>query len=277
VPARQFLRASAACHRYDRARLFRISQNGMATKPAACSFEGETRVLMADGTTNPIDEVRVGDEVLAQDRETGEKSARKVTHLWVHDDEYVRLEIGSGTVLTTANHPFWNDTDKRWERADELNVGDDVLTADGRRVRVGYLQSAAGHGAAYNLTVEGLHTYHVLVGHAAVLVHNTCPLVELAEQSPVGQTARVVNSKMPHAVGQGVERGVFSDAASVQSALQDLGRSIETNGFPRGTIPDSAGGVIRPDSVLVPVGNGGYAVYRVVGGKATLQTVLNAR
>jgi hypothetical protein len=80
----------------------------------------------------------------------------RFTHLWVHDDEYVRLETDGG-VLTAANHPFWNDTDKRWERSDELNVGDDVLTADGRRVRVGHLRSAAGHGAAYNLTVEGLH------------------------------------------------------------------------------------------------------------------------
>ena len=38
---------------------------------AACSFSGETRVLMADGTTKPISEVEVGDEVLAYDPETG--------------------------------------------------------------------------------------------------------------------------------------------------------------------------------------------------------------
>jgi RHS repeat-associated protein len=157
-----------------------LSKEYAATKSVsgACSFEGTTRVLMADGTSKPIDEVRVGDEVLAQDPETGEKSTRKVTHLWVHDDEYVRLEIGDGTVLTTANHPFWNDTDQKFERADELNVGDFVLTAYGHRVRVGHLRSAAGHGAAYNLTVEGLHTYHVLVGHSAVLVHNVCPTAE---------------------------------------------------------------------------------------------------
>jgi Pretoxin HINT domain len=154
-----------------------------ATKAGTCSFEGETRVLMADGTTKPIDEIRVGDEVLAQDPETGERSARKVTHLWVHDDEYVRLEIDGSSVLTTANHPFWDDTDQRWERADELSIGDMVLTADGHRVRVGHLQSVAGHGAAYNLTVEGLHTYHVLVGHVAVLVHNTCDNFGISEEA----------------------------------------------------------------------------------------------
>ena len=110
--------------------------------------------------------------------DTGETSARKVTHLWVHDDEYVRLEIDGASVLTTANHPFWDDADQRWERADQLHVGDYVLTADGRRVRVGHLTSAAGHGAAYNLTVEGLHTYHVLIGRDAVLVHNTCKFAD---------------------------------------------------------------------------------------------------
>ena len=146
----------------------------MATKPRPCSFEGETRVFMADGSTKRIEDIQVDDEVLAQDPETGEKSARRVTHLWVHDDEYVRLEVGDGTVLTTANHPFFDDTDQKWEQVDELSIGDYLLTADGHRVRVGHLRSAAGHGAAYNLTVEGLHTYHVLFGRDAVLVHNQC-------------------------------------------------------------------------------------------------------
>ena len=40
----------------------------------ACSFAGETEILMADGSTRPISHVDVGDRVLArrpQDRGTG--------------------------------------------------------------------------------------------------------------------------------------------------------------------------------------------------------------
>ncbi len=155
----------------------------VATKPGtaiskACSFGGETRVLMADGTTKPISEIKPGDMVLAQDPETGEIGARKVTDAWVHDDDLVRLEIGGDIVRTTEDHPFWNDTDREWQRADQLDAGDFVLTADGRRVKVGVLVGSAGRGSAYNFTVEGLHTYHVLFGTDAVLVHNTCRFVD---------------------------------------------------------------------------------------------------
>ena len=154
----------------------------VATKPGTAvakagrscfkSFGGETRVLMGDGTTKPISEILVGDFVLAQDPETGEVSARRISDTWVHDDDLVRLEIDGDIVRTTEDHPFWNATDSEWQRADELSLGDSVLTADGRRVKVGVLLGSSGRGSAYNLTVEGLHTYHVLFGADAVLVHN---------------------------------------------------------------------------------------------------------
>jgi hypothetical protein len=157
---------------YDAPVHLRETRAAMATK--ACSFGGETLVLMADGTTKPISKIRPGDMVLAQDPETGEIGARKVTDAWVHDDDLVRLEIDGDIVRTTEDHPFWNDTDQQWQRADQLDSGDVVLTADGRRVKVGVLIGSAGRGSAYNFTVEGLHTYHVLFGDDAILVHNAC-------------------------------------------------------------------------------------------------------
>jgi Pretoxin HINT domain len=159
---------------YDAPSSLREKRTSMATKAGPCSFGGETRVLLADGSTKPISQVEVGDMVLAQDPETGEIGARKVTDAWVHDDDLVRLEIDGDVVRTTEDHPFWNDTDKHWQRADQLNSGDYVLTAEGRRVKVGVLIGSAGRGSAYNFTVEGLHIYHVLFGSDAVLVHNAC-------------------------------------------------------------------------------------------------------
>lgn len=41
---------------------------------------------MADGTTKPIEDIEIGDEVLAYDPQAGERRPRKVTHLWVHQD-----------------------------------------------------------------------------------------------------------------------------------------------------------------------------------------------
>jgi hypothetical protein len=60
----------------------------------ACSFSGDTRVVMADGTTEPIADIKAGDKVLVADPETGERGARVVTHVWKHDDTLVGASDG---------------------------------------------------------------------------------------------------------------------------------------------------------------------------------------
>ncbi|GAB1688656.1 RHS repeat-associated core domain-containing protein [Krasilnikovia sp. M28-CT-15] len=140
-----------------------------------CSFTGDTRVLMADGTSKPIAAIKTGDKVQAADPKTGRKGARTVTHLWIHQDQFVKLKLGKASVNTTKNHPFWNDTDKVWEPSAALDPGDLVLTADGQHVRItGLTEGSDLYGRAYNLTVDDIHTYYVLAGTTPVLVHNTC-------------------------------------------------------------------------------------------------------
>jgi hypothetical protein len=143
------------------------------TARAACSFSGDTRVLMANGSTKPIKDVKVGDTVQATDPTTGERGARKVTAVWVHDDHLVDLVLVNGkTLSTTEDHPFWNATDKQWQPAKAL-VGDTVLTADHRQIAaVGLRQSPVKLAPAHNITVDDLHTFYVLVGGVPVLVHN---------------------------------------------------------------------------------------------------------
>ncbi len=145
----------------------------------ACSFSAETEVLMADGTTKPISQIAVGDWVLAEDPETGERGARRVTALWVHPDTLVDLEINGTEITTREDHPFWNATDDEWQRADALDTGDLVLAADGDLLAVdGIDWTSTTSGTAYNLTINDLNTYYVAVGDEAVLVHNnnTCGL-----------------------------------------------------------------------------------------------------
>ena len=85
---------------------------------------------------------------------------------------------------------------------------------------------------------------------------------------------KAVNSKMKHAIAQAVERKIFPDAVSARRALEELSKKITKEGFPANAIADTA----RPDRVLVPVGEGGMAVYQVAkNGTAKLQTVLIAR
>nr|WP_319668477.1 RHS repeat-associated core domain-containing protein [Streptomyces ipomoeae] len=55
---------------------------------------------------------------------------------------------------------------------EDIEVGDEVLAADGDTVVVMGNSPFIQHARTYNLTVEGLHTYYVLAGDSPVLVHN---------------------------------------------------------------------------------------------------------
>jgi RHS repeat-associated protein len=137
------------------------------------SFSGDTRVLMGDGSTKPISEVEEGDTVMAADPETGERGPRRVSDVWVHQDDLVTLSVGGKRVVTTEDHPYWDAAHRQWRRADALGADSRLLTADGHFVPVqGLLRRTTRHIAAYNLTVTGLHTYYVIAGDMAVLVHN---------------------------------------------------------------------------------------------------------
>jgi hypothetical protein len=150
--------------------------SGPAGAARMCSFDGDTLVVMADGSTKPISQIEVGDEVLATDPETGEQAAKEVTGVWVHDDTVMDLELDGEAVTTTEDHPFWNHTDQQWQLAEDLDPGDLLLTPDGTTIAVDGLDRSTAHtDTAYNLTVTDIHTYYVLAGDTPVLVHNTGP------------------------------------------------------------------------------------------------------
>jgi hypothetical protein len=147
-----------------------------------CSFDSDTQVVLADGSTKPIAEIDIGDQVLATDPETGRTEALPVTEFFRHDDVLIELALDGGdSVTTTEDHPFWNASDGEWQQAQDLDRGDLLLTADGTEVRVHGLDWTSVHNdEAYNLTVGDIHTYYVVAGSTPVLVHNANPACQRA-------------------------------------------------------------------------------------------------
>ncbi|XVU28294.1 DUF6531 domain-containing protein [Actinoplanes sp. CA-054009] len=139
------------------------------------SFSGDTKVLLADGTSKPIKQIAAGDKVATTDPETGRDSTQKVTHTWVHHDTFYKLVINGQPLTTTDDHPFWNATDQQWQQANQLDPGDSLLTPSQTSAIVSTGHTTEATGDAYNLTVEGTHTYYVLAGKTPVLVHNDDP------------------------------------------------------------------------------------------------------
>ena len=92
------------------------------------------------------------------------------------------MDDGSGqtaSVTATDNHPFWTP-DQGWTDAADLEPGTWLRTSAGTWVQVSAVETHTVPGQrVHNLTVEDLHTYHVLAGGTALLVHNSgpCPTV----------------------------------------------------------------------------------------------------
>ena len=165
------------------------------------SFTAGTPVETEEGQ-KPIEEIKVGDKVLAEDPETGEQGYFEVVALTNHPtDEVLRVtldvdnEDGDNeddvqlntktdddqptkrpadqptTMEITPDHPVYVEG-KGWLWAENLTIGDRLRRSDGGFAKVLAVERVKldEPELVYNFTVKGPHTYFVL--EAGVLVHN---------------------------------------------------------------------------------------------------------
>jgi RHS repeat-associated protein len=154
-------------------------------QPEGCnSFVPGTKVLLADGATKAIEDLKVGDQVLGTDVESGENQGRAVANVRSHEGSKTLVTItvdvdgkaGSktGSITSTAAHLIWLPDTGTWVTGGDLKPGMWLQTAAGTWVQITAITRTVRHERVHNLTVEGIHTYYVLAGDSPVLVHN-CP------------------------------------------------------------------------------------------------------
>lgn len=135
-------------------------------------FVAGTQVLMADGTSKNIEDVVAGDMVAAYNPETGQAEPGEVTDTYIHDQVATwQVTTESGTVTTTAVHPFYVDG-KGWVEAQDLRAGDQLYDETGSLVTVVSIQATGQIATVYNVTVKDLHNYYVADDSSWVLAHN---------------------------------------------------------------------------------------------------------
>lgn len=144
--------------------------------PSLCGcFVTGTVVWTASGLV-PIEEIRVGDEVVTLSETTGAIELHAVTDVIVTEQtSLLRLTVihESGRVEpidTTDEHPFYEESRiGGWARADSLAPADAVRTLEGVAIVLS-LSFGNQRATVHNLTVADAHTY--LVGPEAAWVHN---------------------------------------------------------------------------------------------------------
>lgn len=160
---------------------------GFGFRGSSCSrnssFLPDTEILMVDGTTKRIKDIKLGDKVLATDPETGQTEARAVlaTIIGEGTKHLAKITIDvdgkkgskTSTVTATEGHPFWVPELGEWIDAVDLRSGEWLRTSAGTHVQITAVKQWTQQTAVRNLTVDGFHTYYVLAGDTPVLVHNS--------------------------------------------------------------------------------------------------------
>ncbi len=144
------------------------------------SFTPGTPVLAANGSTVPIEDIDIGDEVLAFDPATGEEGPREVTDTITGDGQKTLVDItvtdtddNTSTLTATPEHPFWAPKAGTWVDAINLEPGTWLRTSTGTWPQTTATDTrTVADQQVHNLTINDLHTYYVLTGSTEVLVHN---------------------------------------------------------------------------------------------------------
>ncbi|WP_203655372.1 polymorphic toxin-type HINT domain-containing protein [Actinocatenispora rupis] len=229
----------------------------------AHSFPTGTRVELADGSSKPIENIKIGDKIRNADPDSHRDQTHRVDGIIVTttDRDLVDLTLttahGPETLTTTRHHRIWDATTHNWAEAANLRAGHRLQTPDGS-VLIAGVRHYTHIDTTYGLTIDHTHTYYVLARATSILVHNCDPLQSVADghrkvggtkfaseyTSPSGQKYYSTNrhgmagqlGSMPElntAVGEAGHHGGCAEVGCLMQAYQAEGPSAISGGSMR--------------------------------------------
>jgi hypothetical protein len=157
---------------------------GPAPPGGRCCFAPGTKVWTLTGR-QPIEAIKVGDRVLAQDVESGELAYKPVLAVSTRPGgPWMKVSVGAEAITAAPSHPFWVPGEG-WQMSKQLKAGMRLHTLSGAALvenieKLGPVGSYAE--PAYNLIVADFSSY--FVGDGGVLVHDNTPRMPTAAIVP---------------------------------------------------------------------------------------------
>lgn len=138
--------------------------NTETTPPSPPCFLTGTPILMANGTTKMIEDIKTGDMVLTFDEKNKKTTADKVKKVMMSKtDKYLLVNNHLGI---TANHPVYSND--QYIPIGQLRVGDALMNKDGQPEKIFSIQQIHREAVVYDLEVNPYHNYFA----GGYLVHN---------------------------------------------------------------------------------------------------------
>lgn len=137
----------------------------------ACLIAGTP--IWTDRGAVAVDEMQVGDRVLAQDPISGELAYKPVLRTTVRDKSaLVYVTLRNENIVASGGHPFWV-AGRGWVNARRLEPGMLLHGVDGAVPIESVRIEEEGNEPVYNLVVEDFHDY--FAGEAHLLLHDITP------------------------------------------------------------------------------------------------------
>lgn len=141
--------------------------DGGAWENVVSCFLKDTPILMADGTYKMIQDVKVGDQVLSYDPETGRFLPSGVVNTVQASTE--KYFVINGELKITPAHQLY--ANGQWVNSETLKVGDTLIGEDGKPVIITSIEEKNESVPVYNLVTTAPHDFFA----SGFLVHNVNP------------------------------------------------------------------------------------------------------
>lgn len=123
-----------------------------------------------------IENIAIGDKVLSQNENTGQKMLKSVKRVFVNRvTQLVKIRVAGQEISTTKQHLFYV-FDHGWVEARNLTGGECLLSSKNEILTIESVKQVEldDFTFVYNFEVDGWHTYFVTKEN--VLVHNDCSI-----------------------------------------------------------------------------------------------------
>jgi len=192
------LRAADGDMTVPNARRFTRAQprNTMGPNPRGCFLE-DTKVLLEDSSYKNIQDIKVGERVTAYDIEKDIPVNATITTTFIRNEtKYRIIEYGlAGKLKVTQEHPFL--VDDEWIPASDLEIGDELTTIDGKKVRITNIQDIETQEPflVYNLEADPYHDF--VVSEDNLVVHNSDALINVKRNNFIRRIKKVLGTNRP--------------------------------------------------------------------------------
>ena len=239
-----------------------VADDGSEKKPRGC-FDAGTKIIMADGLLKNIEDIQVGELVIAYNELTKELEIQAVTAFMIHHNTtgMVNIYLENGLILgMTASHPILTTTgwkslnyeialEEHEMETEPIEIGQEVILAVGtsKVTKIEYRKDIENYDT-YNITVSEAHTYIA----NGIIVHNANTAVKMASGGYTGVWGPEGRAAILHEKELVLNRTDTENLLTTVGFVRDLTRMISVNaaGASAGLGNIFSGGLVQGGSFL---------------------------